>query len=80
MFLEIITPVKTLFSGEVALVKVPGKNGSFEILDHHAPIVSTLDVGEIRVVDNNKKVSQFKITGGVVEAKSNKVVLLVESV
>jgi len=50
MKLEIITPEAQLFQGEVSMVQVPGKKGAFQILSHHAPIISTLDPGEIRVV------------------------------
>ena len=79
MFLEIITPSKKIYSGEVTLVKFPGNDGSFEILENHAPIISTLEEGQIKVIDHHKEVSFFDINGGVVEAKSNKIVVLVES-
>jgi F-type H+-transporting ATPase subunit epsilon len=55
MILEIITPEKSLFTGEVTSVKFPGMNGEFEILNNHAPIISTLGKGEIRVINNEKK-------------------------
>jgi len=44
MILEIITPDKVVYSGQVKLVRLPGSQGSFEILNHHAPIISTLDI------------------------------------
>ena len=47
MFLEIITPDKNIFEGEVKLVQVPGSKGTFEILKNHAPIISTLEKGKI---------------------------------
>ena len=50
MKLEIITPEKELFAGEVSSVKFPGTNGGFEILNNHAPIISTLSKGEIKVI------------------------------
>lgn len=80
MFLEIITPSKKVFSGEVALAKVPGKSGSFEILENHAPIIATLEEGQVKVVDKNKKVSYYDVSSGVVEVKNNKIVVLIESV
>ena len=49
MYLEIVTPEAVLFSGEVTSVTVPGVNGEFQMLDNHAPIVSTLKDGEIRI-------------------------------
>ena len=80
MFLEIITPDKKVFSGEVKLVQVPGSKGAFEILKNHAPIISTLDKGTIKVIDLSNKEQFFEITGGVIENKANKIIVLVESV
>jgi len=78
MFVEIISPVKKIYSGEAKLVQVPGSRGSFEILNSHAPIISALEKGTIKVVDVNDKVSFFDVNGGVVENKANKVIVLVE--
>jgi len=78
MILEIITPEKELFSGEVASVKFPGQNGGFEILNNHAPIISTLSKGEIIVVTNDKNTQQFKINGGVIEMQNNKIIVLAD--
>ena len=78
MNLEIITPEKELFSGEVTSVKFPGKNGGFEILNNHAPIISTLSKGEIIVVTNDKNTQQFKINGGVIEMQNNKIIVLAD--
>lgn len=80
MFLEIITPDKKVFSGEVKLVKVPGSKGAFEILKNHAPIISTLDKGTIKVIDLNDKEQIFEVNGGVIENKANKIIVLAESV
>ncbi|WP_423126388.1 ATP synthase F1 subunit epsilon [Gaoshiqia sp. Z1-71] len=80
MYLEIITPVKKVFSGEVKLVQLPGTKGSFEILTNHAPIISTLEKGRIKIVDQGDQVSFIEIAGGVVESKSNKISILAESV
>lgn len=79
MFLEIITPSKKVFSGEVTLAKVPGKSGSFEILENHAPIIATLEEGQVKVVDRNKKVTFYDVSSGVVEVKNNNIVVLIES-
>ena len=49
LFLEIITPDSKIYEGNIALVKVPGSKGSFEVLLNHAPIISTLDSGEIKI-------------------------------
>ena len=79
MYLEIITPDKKVFEGDVNLVQLPGSKGSFTLLKNHAPIISTLDKGTIRVVDALEKEHFFKVSGGVVENLENKVSVLVES-
>ena len=79
MFLEIITPSKKVFSGEVKLVQLPGSKGAFEILNNHAPIISTLSKGKIKVIDVNDQVSFFEVNDGVVESKANKLIILAES-
>ena len=78
MILEIITPEKELFSGEVNSVKFPGINGGFEVLNNHAPIISTLGKGEIRVITNDKKTEKFDINGGVIEMQNNKIIVLAD--
>ena len=80
MYLEIVTPDKRVFEGEVLRVLLPGSKGSFEILQNHAPIVSTLNKGTIKVEDDRHKEHLFKVDGGVVENKANKIIVLVESV
>jgi F-type H+-transporting ATPase subunit epsilon len=76
MRLEIITPVTKLYSDEISLVQLPGKNGSFELLKNHAPIVSSLAKGLVKVIDSNKKTFFFEIEGGVVECKSDNIIVL----
>lgn len=77
--LEIIAPDKNLYSGEVDLVQVPGSKGSFEILRNHAPIISTLEKGQIRIVDQKGGTTLFDVDGGVIEAKNNKIIVLAET-
>jgi F-type H+-transporting ATPase subunit epsilon len=79
MRLEIIAPDKELYTGEVDLVQVPGSKGSFQILKNHAPIISTLEKGMIRIVDQNGTTTHFEVDGGVIEAKNNKIIVLAES-
>jgi F-type H+-transporting ATPase subunit epsilon len=79
MHLEIITPDKKLFDGEVNLVQLPGSKGSFTILNNHAPIISTLDSGTIKVLDASGREHLFNTNGGVVENLANKIMVLVES-
>lgn len=80
MFIEIITPDKKVFEGEVKLVQLPGTKGGFELLKNHAPIVSTIEKGTIKVIDENGKDLSFEVDGGVIENKANKIIVLVESV
>lgn len=79
MKLEIITPEQIIFSGEVSLVTVPGKKGRFTILEHHAPIISSLEKGVItyRVDGNDVNVQSG---GGFVEVNNNVISIAVEVV
>jgi len=79
MFLEIITPEKKLFSGEAKLVQVPGTKGNFEILTKHAPIISTLGKGQIKVIDAADKTTFIDIVSGVIESQDDKIIVLAES-
>ena len=79
MDLEILTPEKKLFSGDVYGVQLPGVLGSFEVLERHAPLVSALKAGRLKVLkDKNNHLAFFNIQGGFVEVINNKVTILVE--
>jgi F-type H+-transporting ATPase subunit epsilon len=78
MQLEILTPEKKLFSGEVYGVQLPGISGSFEILEKHAPMVSALKEGNLKVLNSKTSLSNYSIRGGFVEVLNNKTVVLVE--
>lgn len=78
MKLEIITPEKTIYSGEVSLVQLPGIDGSFEILNNHAPLISVLVKGRIKIEEGQKQQQFFEVNGGVVEVLKNKVLVLAE--
>ena len=80
MHLEIITPDIKAYEGEVSAVKVPGTNGTFEMLDKHANIISTLVNGEVRLKTSSNEAKTFDIEGGVVEMLDNKVVILAEAI
>jgi F-type H+-transporting ATPase subunit epsilon len=79
MTLEILTPDKKVFEGEATSVTLPGTLGFFEILNNHAPIISTLNDGKLTVRDGGKE-DIFLIKGGVVEALNNKVTVLAEGI
>jgi len=79
MLLEIIAPDQKLYSGEVDQVQVPGSKGSFEILRNHAPLISTLEEGRIKIVDVKGGTTFFEVNGGVIEVKNNKIIVLAET-
>lgn len=77
MLLEMLTPNKSLFKGEIFLVRVPGTKGSFEVLNNHMPIISTLDKGNVKIITQEGKEEYFDIKKGFIEVKNNKITLLV---
>lgn len=78
MNLEILTPEKKIFSGEVYGVQLPGIGGIFEVLEKHAPIVSALKAGKLKILKDKNTSSQYSIQGGFVEVIHNKATVLVE--
>ncbi len=78
MKLEIITPDATVFDGEATLVQLPGYDGSFEILKNHAPMISILKKGTIKIKEENNNVKNIEINGGVLEVHENKILVLAE--
>ncbi len=79
MYVEIITPDKKVFAGEVKSVQLPGSKGAFEVLKNHAPIISMLNKGTIKIKDKKNEEHSFDVEGGVIENKDNKIIVLVES-
>ena len=92
MYLEIVSPEATLFKGEVSSVAVPGVNGEFQVLNNHAPIVSILSKGTVKIYGNitiGKEFSNYfskgtnnetllNISSGTIEMKDNKVIVLAD--
>jgi F-type H+-transporting ATPase subunit epsilon len=92
MYLEIVSPEATLFSGEVESVAVPGVNGEFQMLDNHAPIVSLLGKGNVKIYGNvtigkeftnkfttgDKNETLLAINSGTIEMNNNKVIVLAD--
>lgn len=80
MNLEILTPERKLYSGEVYGVQLPGVDGLFEVLERHAPLVSALKAGQLKVLKSKvaNDTSLFNIQGGFVEVLHNNVTVLVE--
>jgi len=80
MRIEIVTPDKKIFEGDIKSVRVPGRKGSFQVLKDHAPIVSTLERGSVIMVNQDGIETSYEISGGVIEVKANKIILLADSV
>ncbi len=78
MKLEIITPDKVLFTGEVNLIQLPGSMGSFEIMNNHAPIISSLERGKVKIKDKDDKVSFIEINGGTLQVENNNILILTD--
>ena len=83
MFIEIVTPDKKVFEGEATSAIFPGTDGSFQILNNHAALVSTLGKGNIifvKILNNKSEEVQMEVDGGVVEVLNNKVTVLAEKI
>lgn len=78
--LEIVTPSKSAFKGEVKSITVPGTKGRFQVLKNHAPIISTLDIGMIKVDLPDEKENYYSTAGGTIEVLDNKVLVLADSI
>ncbi len=80
MYLEIVTPDEKIFEGEVVTATFPGSDGTFQVLNNHAPMISTLGFGDIRYTEEKKKEELLTVDGGVVEVLNNKVIVLAEKI
>jgi len=80
MVIEVLTPEQTVFSGEVYGVQLPGISGLFEVLDKHAPIVSALKEGYLKILKDKNNVQSFHIQSGFVEVLNNKTMVLIEGI
>jgi F-type H+-transporting ATPase subunit epsilon len=79
MYLEILTPEKKVFEGEVVIATFPGADGSFQVMDNHAPLISLLKEGVVEYKSKDTS-NSVQISGGVVEVLKNKVVLLADGI
>ena len=80
MHLEIVTPDAKVFEGEVKSATFPGTDGFFQVLNNHAPLISSLSKGQLSYIDNEKKEFNLKIDGGVVEILNNEIIVLAEGI
>lgn len=78
MQLDILTPEKKIYEGEVHGIYLPGIQGYFEILDKHAPMVAALKEGEMKILVDKTKTESYAIEGGFLEMSNNKAVVLIE--
>ncbi len=78
MKLEILTPEQKIFSGDVYGVQLPGISGLFEVLDKHAPLVSALKAGDLKILQDKINTTSYSIESGFVEVLNNKATVLVE--
>jgi F-type H+-transporting ATPase subunit epsilon len=77
MHIDILTPEKSLFSGEIEYVKLPGISGSFEVLNNHAPLISAIGEGKV-IIRSEMGLQEFKVKSGIVEVLKNKISVLTE--
>jgi F-type H+-transporting ATPase subunit epsilon len=78
MTLEILTPERKIFSGDVYGVQLPGIDGMFEVLEKHAPMVSALKTGKLKILKDKNSNIKYSVQGGFVEVLNNKATVLVE--
>lgn len=78
MKLNIITPEDTLYEGDVKSVQLQGTDGKFQLLNNHAPIISALSKGKVKITDMNNQSIVFEINGGLIEMSKNKIQILAQ--
>jgi F-type H+-transporting ATPase subunit epsilon len=78
MKLNVISPDRSLYEGEIEKVQLPGKDGRFGILKGHAPLIAALQAGKVELTDQQGQADSFEIKGGVVEVKKDLVMVLAE--
>jgi F-type H+-transporting ATPase subunit epsilon len=78
MQLEILSPERKVYSGNVYGVQLPGIEGSFEILENHAPMIATLGNGKMQIIKDKNTTELYEISGGFVEVLNNKASVIIE--
>lgn len=78
MFVEVLTPEATIYVGDVKGIQLPGIDGSFEILENHAPLVAALGKGRMKIIVSNNEELFFQIEGGFAQTDNNKTAVLAE--
>jgi F-type H+-transporting ATPase subunit epsilon len=80
MHLEILTPDQTVFSGRIKSITVPGTKGPFTVLQNHAPIISTLETGEMSFLTDAGHDQFYLISEGMIEVNKNRIMVLIEKI
>ena len=78
--LEIVTPGRIVFAGDVKSFTAPGSEGGFQILRNHAPFISTIIPGAVKFTSDSGEIKNFVTSGGTVEVHDNKITMLAESI
>jgi len=79
IFVEIITPSKSVYKGQIKSITIPGTLGNFQVLYNHAPLLSTFEIGKIKLNDLNDHVIEYATSGGTIEVNNNKILVLADS-
>jgi F-type H+-transporting ATPase subunit epsilon len=77
--LEIVTPKRIVFKGEATSFSAPGVNGGFQVLHSHAPLLASVTIGKVKIIETSGTESHYAISGGFVEVRENNVILLAET-
>jgi F-type H+-transporting ATPase subunit epsilon len=77
--LEIITPLRVVYNGTIRSCSAPGVTGGFQILYNHAPLLSSLDIGEVKIIETQGTELHYAVSGGFLEVRDNQVVLLADT-
>ena len=77
--LEIVTPTRIVFKGEVTSFSAPGVDGGFQVLHSHAPLLASVKIGKVKIIEASGTEYHYAISGGFVEVRENKVILLAET-
>ncbi len=78
--LDVVTPQKVAFSGEVESLTAPGTSGSFQVLHDHAPFLTTITVGEVKILNQHGSEALYSTSGGFVEINHNRATFLAETI
>jgi len=79
LHVDIVTPSKTPYKGDIQSITLPGTKGNFQVLYNHAPLMSSLEIGQIKIVDEHNEIKIFTTSGGTIEVLNNKVIVLAET-